>query len=99
MVAHGEWFDERRFVQGDVADRVDPASFDDDFFSEAAAPPGQADKVHVRGQVVVRSRLGGFLGVDDVRLDDHIVTDLEVGDVLADGVDGAGHFMAKGDGC
>ncbi len=99
VITHGQRFDQRCFVEGDVADRVHPTPFHDDLLAQASTPAGEADVVHVRRQVVVRSGFGRFLRVDDVGLDDDVVADLEIGDVLTDGVDGAGHFVAEGDRC
>src|SRR5664280_284475 len=97
VIAHGQRFDQRGLVKGDVTDRVHPAPLDRDLLAEAASPAGQPDEAHPRRDVVIRSRLRRFLRIDDVRLDNNIVADLEIGDVLADRVDRSGHLMPQRD--
>ena len=75
VVAYGERFNEGCFVEGDVlGDFVDPATFDGDLFSEAAAAPGEADEVHILGEVVVLVAGAGFYVVAyDVGFNDDVV--------------------------
>ena len=97
VVGHGERLDERGLVEGHgVGHGVDPAAPHRDLLGQAAAVAAQADEVHVRREVVVRSVL--VLLAHDVRLHDDLLADLEVRDALAQGGDGAGHLVAERDG-
>lgn len=100
MRPDGQRFDERGLIQRHVvADRVHPATLDADLLPQPAAATGETDEVHVLRQVVVVGVLAGVDVVgDDVRLDDHVLADLDVVDALADLVDHPGELVAEGDG-
>ncbi len=99
MVAHRQRLDQRGLVQGNgVGDGVHPAALDGDPFGQAAAPPAQADEVHVLRQVVVVARARGHVVGHDVRFHHHVLADLDVSHPFAHGIDHAGEFVAHGDG-
>ncbi len=77
---------------------MDPAALDGDAFGKPAAPPAQADEVHVLRQVVVVARPGGHVVGHDVGLHHDMLADLDVVHALAHGIDHAGEFVPHGDG-
>jgi hypothetical protein len=81
-----------------LVDPVDPAILDHDVLRESAAAAAESDEVHVGRDVVCRGGRGGVhVIVEDVGLDDDMVTDGEVVDPLADLGDDAGELVAEGD--
>jgi hypothetical protein len=84
-------------VERDVADLVDPAPFDHYLLAQSATAACETDEPHLGAQVVVARLARRALVTDEIRFDHNIVAEGNVGDALADRLDGARELVPHRD--
>jgi len=99
----GDGFGEGGVLEGEVVrDAVEDACGEGDFLGEAAVAAvvgaGYAEDFSIRAEVDVSCQAGGAFAAEFGGVEGDAIADVPAGDVVADGGDGSGGFVAHDDG-